>query len=402
MGAVTPLVRVRDAGLVADGGPARLVVARLEDPAAVAARLRSVAAHVHLEHGRVEVVADPQAVAEVVAAEQGADAAAVRARVAAAVGAWQQPPPDVDTAAGTLPTASRPVVMGVLNVTPDSFSDGGHHLDGRGAPDAAIEAGRQLLAAGADVVDVGGESTRPGAQPVDAVEERRRVLPVVAALAGSGAVVSIDTVKADVARAAVEAGAAIVNDVSAGSLDPGLLPTVAELDVPYVVTHLQGTPRTMQRSPTYDDVVAEVFEALADGLERLTGLGLDPARVMLDPGIGFGKTSTHNLQLLAATRELTSLGRPVVIGASRKSFLGRLTGAEDPLDRLEASLATASLAVADGARIVRVHDVAETVRAVTVAHAVAGGRSGGGSGDRSGDGHGPDSADAPSPVPPSH
>ena len=382
MGALTPpLVRVRDAALVADGGPARLVVSHLTDPAGTAERLGAVAVCVRVDHGRVEVVADPQVVADAIAAADGRDPATVRAGVAAAVRGWRDAPPDLPTAAGTLPTASRPVVMGVLTVTPDSFSDGGHHLDDRGAPDAAIAAGRELLAAGADVVDVGGESTRPGAAPVDADEERQRVLPVVAALAEAGGVVSIDTVKAEVARAAVDVGAAIVNDVSAGALDPQLLPTIAELDVPYVLTHLQGTPRTMQRSPTYDDVVAEVFEALADGLDRLTGLGLAASRVMVDPGIGFGKTLTHNLELLAATRELTSLGRPVMVGTSRKSFLGRLTGVDDPLDRLEGSLATASLAVAGGARIVRAHDVRETVRATTVAHAVACGAARDGSND---------------------
>ncbi|MFP4636324.1 MAG: dihydropteroate synthase, partial [Nitriliruptoraceae bacterium] len=187
----------------------------------------------------------------------------------------------------------------------------------------------------------------------------------------TGAIVSIDTVKAEVAREAVAAGAAVVNDVSTGSLDPAMFPTVAELGVPYVLTHLQGTPLTMQRAPAYQDVVAEVFEALAGGLERLEELGLPRERVMVDPGIGFGKTLEHNLALLRSVGELCSLGRPVLIGTSRKGFIGRLTGVDDPLDRLEGSLVTASLAVAGGARIVRAHDVAATVRAVTVAHAVA-------------------------------
>jgi len=284
---------------------------------------------------------------------------------------WRQPPPDLQTPAGTLPTASRPVVMGILNVTPDSFSDGGaaYHPDQHPRP--ALAAASALLEAGADVIDVGGESTRPGAEPVGLEEELRRVLPVVGQLAAAGAVVSIDTTKAAVARAAIEAGAALVNDVSAGTLDPVLLETVAATEIPYVLMHLQGTPRTMQRDPRYLDVVAEVHHALDAGLDRLAARGVALERVVLDPGIGFGKRLEHNLALLRELSTFTSFGRPVLVGASRKSFIGHLTGGAGPDDRLEGSLSVAALAVDRGARLLRVHDVAATVRAVTLAHAIS-------------------------------
>lgn len=283
---------------------------------------------------------------------------------------WRQPPPDLQTPAGTLPTASRPVVMGILNVTPDSFSDGGAAYHPQQHPRPALAAASALLEAGADVIDVGGESTRPGAEPVALEEELRRVLPVVRELAAAGAIVSIDTTKAAVARAAIEAGAALVNDVSAGALDPVLLETVAATEIPYVLMHLQGTPSTMQQDPRYLDVVAEVHHALDVGLDRLAARGVAPERVVLDPGIGFGKRLEHNLALLRELSTFTSFGRPVLIGASRKSFIGHLTGGAGPDDRLEGSLSVAALAVDRGARLLRVHDVAATVRAVTLAHAI--------------------------------
>lgn len=282
--------------------------------------------------------------------------------------------PDVETRRGVLPTSVRPVVMGVLNVTPDSFSDGGRYLD----VGAAVVAGLRLAAEGAEVVDVGGESTRPGAEPVPLDVELDRVLPVVRALAAEGICVSIDTVKARVAAAAVEAGAAIVNDVSSALLDPDIVPVVASLDVPYILTHLQGTPRTMQDDPRYDDVVTEVVDHLDARIEVLVAAGLAVERIVVDPGIGFGKGLAHNLALLAGLDRLTALGRPVLIGVSRKRFIGELTGVAEPDARLGGSLAAASLAVAHGARIVRAHDVAATVQAVQVAWAIAsaGGRSG--------------------------
>jgi dihydropteroate synthase len=251
--------------------------------------------------------------------------------------------------------------MGVVNVTPDSFSDGGLYLD----PDAAVAHARQLIDEGADVIDVGGESSRPGASPVSETEELARVLPVIAALTGTVRL-SVDTTKPAVARAAVEAGATLVNDVSAT-----LAPVAAELGVGYVVMHRQGTPADMQADPHYTDVVAEVAAFLDEGAGQARALGID--EVWIDPGIGFGKALAHNLLLLAHLDELVALGHPVLVGTSRKSSLGRLLAesdgtadAPDPDDRLEASLATATWAMAQGARMVRVHDVLPTVQAAKV------------------------------------
>lgn len=298
------------------------------------------------------------------------EAAVLRAEVDAAIGAWHGPPADVPTQPAPLPTSQRPVVMAILNVTPDSFSDGGRFLRPGQGPEPAIAAGLELVAAGAQLVDVGGESTRPGAEPVSVEEELRRVVPVVAGLHAAGVAVSVDTTKAAVAAAAVEAGAVLVNDVAAGSFDAAMLPTVAALGVPYVLMHLRGTPRTMQTDPRYDDVTAEVFASLAARIDAAVTAGIPRSHLVVDPGLGFGKTLAHNLTLLRRLRELTSLGAPVLVGASRKSFLGTLTGVEDPRDRVEASLAAAVLAVAQGAAILRVHDVAATVRALAVAAAV--------------------------------
>ena len=251
--------------------------------------------------------------------------------------------------------------MGVLNVTPDSFSDGGRYLDA----EAAVAHGRELAAQGADLLDVGGESSRPGAEPVAEAEELRRVVPVVEGLAGSVRV-SIDTVKPAVARAAVAAGATLVNDVSAT-----LAPVAAELGVGYVVMHRQGTPRTMQRDPRYDDVVVEVKAFLAEHAGRARQLGIE--EVWIDPGIGFGKTDAHNLSLLRRLDEIVELGYPVLVGTSRKGFLGRLLGVSDGADgpvptddRLEASLATATWAMARGAAMIRVHDVRASIQAAKV------------------------------------
>lgn len=252
--------------------------------------------------------------------------------------------------------------MGVVNVTPDSFSDGGRHLQA----DDAIEHGRALLAEGADWLDVGGESTRPGAAPVSEAEELRRVLPVVEALAADGARVSIDTRKPAVARAAVTAGATLLNDVGAAQ---GLL--AAELGVGWVAMHAQGEPATMQDDPRYGDVVAEVLDHLL--VEAAAAEAAGAPEVWIDPGIGFGKTHQHNLALLAHLDAFVASGRPVVVGTSRKGFLGRLLGASDgtadpaPVDdRLEGSLATATWAFACGAAMVRAHDVRATVHAAEV------------------------------------
>jgi dihydropteroate synthase len=247
------------------------------------------------------------------------------------------------------------LVMGVVNVTPDSFSDGGRWLD----PDAAVAHGRSLFSAGADLVDVGGESTRPGAEPVPEDEERRRVLPVIEALARDGRV-SIDTRHAGVAAAAVDAGATIVNDVSAS---PELAAVAAAAKVGYVAMHMQGEPQTMQANPTYADVVAEVRDFLVERAADAKASGVD--EVWIDPGIGFGKTFDHNLSLLKHLGVLVATGYPVVVGTSRKKFLQRLLGT-GVVDVLEGSLATAVAAIVAGAAMVRVHDVAETVQAVKV------------------------------------
>jgi dihydropteroate synthase len=362
------IARVEDAGVLAAGGPARIALSRLPREPEVADAVASARGVSDNHAGRLVVTADPSRLIDAAGRVGGTQLAQmVEAAIEPALAAWSSPPPDLVTPRGVLPTSERPVVMGVLNVTPDSFSDGGRFADAQ----AAVAAGRVLLAEGADVIDVGGESTRPGASAVSAAEELERVLPVVGPLADDGAIVSIDTVKSAVARAAVGAGAAIVNDVSSGTLDPELLPAVAELGVPYVLTHLRGTPETMQDDPHYDDVVGEVYDHLADRLCELEELGIPAERVVVDPGIGFGKRLEDNLMLLNRIRELTSLGRPVLIGASRKAFIGTIAGIPDPRDRLPGSLVVAGLAVANGASIIRAHDVADTVQAVAVAQAIS-------------------------------
>ncbi|HEX5789164.1 MAG TPA: dihydropteroate synthase [Woeseiaceae bacterium] len=255
--------------------------------------------------------------------------------------------------------------MGILNVTPDSFSDGGRFV-GR---DAALRQAEAMLAAGADLLDVGGESTRPGAANVTAEQELERVVPVLEALRDlSDVPVSIDTSKPAVMRAAVAAGAALVNDVRALRED-GAVAAVAELGVPVCLMHMQGAPRTMQAAPDYADVCGEVAAFLAARLAVCTAAGIPPDSIVLDPGFGFGKSAAHNVELLANLRELARLGRPLLVGLSRKSTLGQLTG-RDVSDRLAASVAAAVIAVLNGASIVRVHDVAETVDALCVARAV--------------------------------
>jgi dihydropteroate synthase len=256
------------------------------------------------------------------------------------------------------------LVMGVVNVTPDSFSDGGRYLDA----EAAVAHGRELLAEGADILDVGGESTRPGAEPVDAGEERARVEPVVAALAADGARVSVDTTKASVARAALAAGATYVNDVSALRFDPELAGVVAAAGADCCLMHMRGEPRTMQDAPRYDDVVADVKAHLEERIAFAVREGIAEERIHVDPGIGFGKTLEHNLELLRRLGEIVALGRPVVVGASRKSFLGKLTGREVD-ERVAATVAANVLAFERGARVFRVHDVAPTHDALAVADA---------------------------------
>ena len=257
--------------------------------------------------------------------------------------------------------------MGVVNVTPDSFSDGGLYLD----PGAAIAHGEELAAQGADILDVGGESTRPGAAEVAVDEELRRVEPVVAGLAGLGVEISVDTSKAPVAQAALDAGATIVNDVTALRGDPEMAGLVAERGGGLVLMHMAGDPRTMQVNPEYGDVVAEVRDFLAERLAAAVAAGVDESRIWLDPGIGFGKTDRHNFELLRRLDELVALGRPILVGTSRKSFIGRADGS--PADeRLGGTIATSILAAAAGASALRVHDVREMSEALKVASAVLG------------------------------
>jgi dihydropteroate synthase len=262
--------------------------------------------------------------------------------------------------------------MGVVNVTPDSFSDGGLFLDAQ----AAIDHGVALHAEGAAILDVGGESTRPGADPVTADEESRRVLPVLSGLAdlAPGTSLSIDTSKASVATAALAAGASIVNDVTAFRGDPEMAGVVASARCDCCLMHMLGEPRTMQLDPHYDDVVSDVKAFLEQRMAFAVAEGVAEERIMLDPGIGFGKTADHNLELLRRLDELVALGRPIVIGTSRKSFLGRITGRTDPAERLPGTIATNVLAYAKGARVFRVHDVAPVYDALEVAAATVTGR----------------------------
>jgi dihydropteroate synthase len=275
-------------------------------------------------------------------------------------------PHDLRVGDHALPTSRRCLVMGILNVTPDSFSDGGRYLDHR----AAVAHGLQLAAEGADLLDVGGESTRPGAAYVEEAEELARVLPVIESLAQATDVpISIDTRKANVARAALAAGAVIVNDVSAGRDDPDLFGVVAQAKVPLVLMHMQGTPATMQLDPRYDDVVAEVEAFLAERCAAAEAAGVTHDALVIDPGIGFGKRDPHNYALLVNLARLTRLGHPLLVGTSRKGFVGRAL--QLPVhDLVEGTAATVVWAVERGARIVRVHDVRHMLRVVRMTQAL--------------------------------
>jgi len=258
------------------------------------------------------------------------------------------------------------LIMGVVNVTPDSFSDGGQFLDA----DQAMSHALKLVEKGAEILDIGGESTRPGAQPVSETEELGRVIPVIKKLAAQVKVpVSIDTVKPGVAHAALQHGASIINDVAANRDDDSMWRIVAETGAGYICMHMQGTPQSMQAKPVYADVVREVGHFFQDRLRRLNACGVKPDQVVMDVGIGFGKTPEHNLQLLAGLRSFTNIQRPLLLGVSRKSFIGKLLGA-DLAARLPASLACACLAVEAGVQIIRAHDVAETVQAVRMTEAI--------------------------------
>jgi len=261
------------------------------------------------------------------------------------------------------------LIMGVLNVTPDSFSEGGKFF----AAEKAIEHGLKMAADGADIVDVGGESTRPGAEPIAADEELRRVIPVVEKLRTKIDVpISIDTSKTEVARAAIQAGASIVNDVTGGRGDEGMLPLIAETKSALIIMHMQGTPRTMQKQPRYNEVVSEVADFFRQQYACAIGCNIDPMAIAFDPGIGFGKTLDHNLELLAQLERLRAHDRPLVIGVSRKSFLGKLIESQDMDDRGAPAVALTALLRARGADVFRVHAVKENVSALRVTEAILG------------------------------
>lgn len=263
-------------------------------------------------------------------------------------------------------TLDRPRIMGIINVTPDSFSDAGEALK----PEDAIKRGRAMLDAGADILDVGGESTRPGADPVDAGEEMARVLPVVKGLSELGALVSIDTRRAEVMKAAIEAGAKIVNDVTALTGDPESPGVVAESGLPVVLMHMQGEPGTMQKNPKYGDAAVEVFDYLKQRVAESVAAGIEVSRIAVDPGIGFGKTVAHNLDILNRLDLYRNLDPPVLIGVSRKSFIGKLSRDEPPKDRVPGSIAAQLAAFSQGVRLFRVHDVAETRQSLDVWQAI--------------------------------
>lgn len=263
------------------------------------------------------------------------------------------------------------MVMGVLNVTPDSFSDGGRFFD----PGAAREAAERMCQEGAEIIDIGGESTRPGAGRVDVAEQIRRIMPVFKAIGGRvGALLSVDTTRAAVAEAALDAGASIVNDISAGRDDGEMLGVVGKRRAGLVLMHMQGEPATMQANPQYQNVVEDVTRFLEQRMEAALAAGVHLERILLDPGIGFGKTLQHNLELLRELRRLRALGRPVVVGTSRKGFIGQLTGEREPSRRMMGTAASVAWSVINGAAVVRVHDVGEMVQVVRVVQAIQMGR----------------------------
>ncbi|MBI5379455.1 MAG: dihydropteroate synthase [Nitrospirae bacterium] len=284
-----------------------------------------------------------------------------------------------------LPLGGRTLLMGVVNVTPDSFYDGGRYRD----PERAVARGLQLTAEGADLLDIGGESTRPGADPVPAEEELRRVLPVIRSLSRQIPIpLSIDTTKAAVAEEALAAGAALINDISGLRFDPALAAVAARREVPLILMHSRGTPRTMQQAPHYDHLLEEIARELREAMAKATASGVPEDRILADPGLGFAKTADHNLQILRELPRLQSLlGRPLVIGPSRKSFLGAVLSSTSalggqpggaspapPEERLEGTLAAVAIAAWHGARIVRVHDVAPALKVVRVVEAIKQGR----------------------------
>ncbi|MEE8601585.1 dihydropteroate synthase [Euzebya tangerina] len=363
-----PLIRIVDASLGSDA-QVRVVVSRVSDPDKLQRAWSSSGATIDQVGDRIHAITTVEALARAAGRSLDRDEAMLIDRgLRDAVSAWTGPTPGLKARGRPLPTDHRPLVMGIINITPDSFADGGSiYPDGH--PGKAIDAARALVAEGADVIDVGGESTRPGAEPVAADVELSRVIPIVRALVSDGVCVSIDTRKAAVAEQALAEGASIVNDVG-GASEPDLLAVTAKAGAVYVLMHTRGTPQDMAGQVEYEDVVAEVYEFLVDGLARCDEAGVDPEQIVVDPGIGFAKTAEQSLTLLRATAQFRGLGRPVLVGASRKSFM-RSVGAETPTDRLPGSLATAAVTTAAGAAFLRVHDVASTVAAARTAHAIA-------------------------------
>lgn len=267
----------------------------------------------------------------------------------------------------------RTLVMGILNITPDSFSDGGRFADF----DAAATHAVQMVEDGADIIDVGGESTRPGAEPVSLDEELKRVVPIVQHLSRAVAVpISVDTYKAPVARAALDAGADIINDISAAAFDPEMPALLAEAKCPTVLMHIKGTPRDMQKDPVYDDLMGEIASYFRERIAALVDAGVDERMLIVDPGFGFGKTVAHNLEMLRRLAELRSLGRPILVGASRKSTIGKVLGDLPTEERLEGTAATVAISIANGADIVRVHDVKEMARVARMTDAIVRGNAG--------------------------
>jgi dihydropteroate synthase len=267
----------------------------------------------------------------------------------------------------TLDFNQKTHVMGIVNVTPDSFSDGGRHFD----RDGAIECGLRMVDDGADVIDIGGESTRPGADPLPLEEELRRTLPVIEALAKRVKVpISIDTYKAVVAKRALDAGASMVNDISGLRFDPEMAKTIAHYKVPVVMMHIRGTPKHMQADPVYDALIPEIIEYLRGSIRIGMEAGIGEDMIVVDPGIGFGKTFDHNLEILGNLDAFTMLGKPLLVGPSRKAFLGRILGNAAPSDRVEGTAAAVAISILNGANVVRVHDVKEMARVAKVADAI--------------------------------
>ncbi|MHB0977570.1 MAG: dihydropteroate synthase [Candidatus Aquicultorales bacterium] len=290
----------------------------------------------------------------------------VAAKLKAALEAYDSTPSPLEAAGRTLPFEKYTYVMGILNVTPDSFSDGGEHF----GTEQAIKRAIRMAEEGADILDIGGESTRPGSVPVPLEEELRRVIPVVKGLAGStDSLISIDSMKPEVVEAALEAGAHIVNDVN-GLRDPNVIKLVADAGAPAIVMHMKGSPKTMQDNPVYDDLLGEIVGFLRERLTAAEAAGVNPGKLLVDPGIGFGKTYEDNLKIIGRLAELKVLGRPIVLGSSRKAFIGKVLGVEEARERQFGTAATVALGIANGANIVRVHDVAQMKQVARMTDAI--------------------------------